>query len=335
MKPTALSLAIAAIAFGASTVYLSVQLHEERAQADKLTAETQTLNARIAELERFRGEHQAAVANPFSRSVLPPGPPAGQAVDVEETTGSDSASENEMVFDAPPRNEEVFKKMMRSQVRTHNKQQYGEVGALLGLTKQETSKLIDLLTEQQVEGTVNWSGPLDAEGALRQMAEKQRADKAQIAELIGADKADAFEEYQQSMPARQELEVLARQLDGADAPLSDDQQKRLLAILLEERKRVPAPKMTDAKSLEEYSKAYMAWQVNYEESVASQARTVLNAEQLSTYNEYQDWQTQIHSQMGPQMGVVRGGPNVMFTTAAPAVSAEVAIVAAPPEKPRK
>jgi hypothetical protein len=337
MKPTALSLAIAAVAFGASTLYLSLQLRDERAQSDKLIAETRALEARIAELENFRAERYAAV-NPFSPSMLPPALRSAQEVRTEETTGPGDDF-GESVAINTPRNEEFFRKMMRSQVRAHNKRQYAEVGPLLGLSKDETSKLIDLLTQQQVDGGVSVSGPLDTENVLRQMAEKQRENKAQIADLIGADKADTLEEYQESLPARQELEMLTRQFDGADAPLSDEQQKRLLEILLEERKRVPAPKMTDATSLDEHWNAYTAWQNSYEERVTSQVRAVLNSAQLSTYNEYQEWQTQ----MRPEVGVVHsgralpvpGGPSVIFSTAAPAMSADVAIAAPPPEKPRK
>ena len=101
-------------------------------------------------------------------------------------------------------------------------------------------------------------------GQLRQMDEKKRQDKAQIAELIGPDKAKTLEEYQRSMPARQELEMLARQLDGADTPLNDDQQKRLLAVITEERKRTPSPTMSDGTSVEDFAKAYMKWQADYE-----------------------------------------------------------------------
>ena len=51
MKPSFLGLLIAAVAFGASTIYLAVQLNEERAQADQFIEESRALNARIAELE--------------------------------------------------------------------------------------------------------------------------------------------------------------------------------------------------------------------------------------------------------------------------------------------
>jgi hypothetical protein len=123
--------------------------------------------------------------------------------------------------------------------------------------------------------------------------------------------------------------MLARQLDGADAPLSEEQQKRLLEIFTEERKRVAAPAMADATSFEEYSKARAAWQANYEESVASQTRSVLNAGQLTTFNEYQEWQTQMRAGMGAaragRFQRIPAGPNITFATSAPAIGVDVAV----------
>ena len=54
----------------------------------------------------------------------------------------------------PPQSE-AFQKMMRAQMRAYNKQMYADVGAQLGLTREEVNKLIDLLTDQQVGRTRN------------------------------------------------------------------------------------------------------------------------------------------------------------------------------------
>lgn len=328
MKSTTLGLLIAAAAFAASTVYLSVQLHDERLQADKLAVETRALNARIAELEKRRGERQFAAMNPFA-PVPPGGQSMGRVHNEEPSAASDNAVES-VAIDAPPHRDEFFNKMMRAQIRAHHKQLYADVGALLGLSKDEASQLINLLTDQQLAVMKTWEGTTNPQEQLRQMDEKKRQDQAQIAELIGADKAEKLEEFQRSMPARQELDMLARQLDGADTPLNEDQQKRLLAVLTEERKRTPSPTMADGTSVEDFSKAYMKWQADYEESVASQVRSVLNSDQLATFDEYQDWQRQMRS----QMGVVHAGSTVTFAGAAPAVSMDVA-VAPPPDKEKQ
>ena len=58
-----------------------------------------------------------------------------------------------VAINAPRRRDEVFNKMMRAQIRAHHKQLYADVGAQLGLSKDEASKLIDLLTDQQLAGS--------------------------------------------------------------------------------------------------------------------------------------------------------------------------------------
>ncbi len=328
MKPSALSLAIAALAFGASTIYLSMQLHEERVRSDKLTAETAALNARIAELQMARTEQRFATANPFAPGMVPAGPPSGRLDHPGAISLPDGDFSDSVVINPAPQNDEAFRKMMRAQVRAHHKQVYADIGDRLGLSKDEAKQLIDLLTEQQISGVLSFEST-GVEDTLRQMEEKRRQDQAKIAELIGADKAESLAEYQQSLPARQELDMLARQLDGADAPLDEEQRRRLLAVLVDERKRIPMPTMNGSTSAEDYSRAFMAWQEGYEERVAAQTRTILKAEQLTTYNEYQDWQ----KQTGSQMGVVRagrvqatpGGAATMFITTAPVIGADVAI----------
>ena len=64
MKASIWGLLVAALAFGASTIYLSMQLREERAQAEKFAEATRALNARIAELEKAR--EQRVISGSFS-----------------------------------------------------------------------------------------------------------------------------------------------------------------------------------------------------------------------------------------------------------------------------
>ena len=49
-----------------------------------------------------------------------------------------------------------------------------------------------------------------------------------------------------------------------DAPLNDEQRKRLLAVALEERKRIPMPKPSDERRPEAYAQGAYDWQSDYE-----------------------------------------------------------------------
>jgi len=60
MKTSGLSLSIAVLAFGASTIYLAMELSKERAHSEQLADATRALNARIAELEKTVKELQRA-----------------------------------------------------------------------------------------------------------------------------------------------------------------------------------------------------------------------------------------------------------------------------------
>ena len=341
MKPSILGLLIAAVAFGASTIYLSVQLQEERAQADKVAETMRTLNARIAELEKAR-ETRFASSGAFGASALeqgmsmgPPPPPAPPEKGETKADFTDVVA----IGGPPPPRSEAFQKMMRSQVRANNKRIYADLGPKLGLSKEDTSRLIDMLTDQQVDRFGRMS-ETSADPVERQRAieDARRDHQAEIENFLGASKTAALRDYQETIPARQEVEAISRQLEGSDATLSEDQQQRMLAALVEERKRIPMPKMSDSTMPEEYSKAYAEWQSGYDERVNAQVHGILNTEQMAAYSEYQQWQKEMREQVvtrragrGP-----RGG-NVMFSTAVAPIAGEAMIIASPPpeEKPRK
>ena len=340
MKSSALGLAIAAIAFGASTIYLAVQLNEERAQAEQVAATMAALNTRLAELERARelrfGASGVFGGDALAQSGLPmPPPPPPDNGDVKQ-----EAAENAVFNATPPPRSEAFEKMMRTNMRANNKRLYAGVGDKLGLSKEDTSKLINMLTEQQVDnfGRMREMNVADPSQRRQAMDEARREDQAEIDAFLGPSKAAALRDYQDSIPARQEMEQITRQLEGADATLTEDQQNRLLAALIEERKRVPMPQMSENTTPEDYSKAYTDWQNDYDERVDSQAHNILNTEQMTAYNEYQQWQKEIRDQMATRR-VIRGlrgavGGNVTFMSAAPIAGGEVAIMTAPPPEER-
>jgi hypothetical protein len=342
MKTSALSLAIAVLAFGASTIYLAVQLGEERAHSEQLADATRALNSRIAELEKARDASRLAVNGTFGSVNLPsdatlngqaPPPPTATAVPPGERS---AAAMNQMIF--RPQGE-AFQKMMRAQMRAQNKQMYADVGAQLGLSREDANQLIDLLTDQH-SGGLGVSGDVtDSAERERLMEEATRENKAKIANLLGPEKLQLFEEYQQSIPARQELDVLVRQLEGSDAaPLNNDQRKRLLAALMEERKRIPLPQFPPGTDHGEFAKAYSDWQADYNARVAAQARNILNSEQYAAYDDYHQWQQEMNEQMNRARIQNGGDGNMTFTTTAPGVIVGESVdltVAESEEKPKK
>ena len=311
MKPSFLGLLIAAVAFGASTIYLAVQLNEERAQADRFIEESRALNARIAELEKTRAEleqYRLSGSGEVSHGTTQTGTGGKPAGPATAPVLAQSSATLEPPVEAgdragqpmPSQPSEAMQKMRRTQLRANNKRMHADIGEKLGLSSDEASKLIDLITDQQMaaiqrgrdERMADASG--DRRGSNYEM--NQQKNLAEITALIGADKAELYQQYQETMPARQEVNMLERQLEGVDSTLSKDQRDRMITALAEERKRVPEPKFADSASREEHTDAALEWQKDYQERAATRARSILSGEQLATYNEYQQWTREMRQQ---------------------------------------
>jgi hypothetical protein len=347
MKNPILGLALSTVAFGASSVYLWVQLAAAQQQADTLDKANTDLNARLVALERQRADfaerRMTGGPGPFgpgSRVEMAGTPDPGKGPPPPDD-GERHSPWSRTATNAPEM-PEGMRKMMRANMRTQNKRLYFDLQAKLGLSDEQTSEMLDLLTDQQ---TMGFRGPrnLDPEQARDYWETEQAKRKAAISDLLGSAKATQFEDYQKTMPARSELLMLSQQLEGVETPLTEDQRTKMLDALVAERERIPVPTYVDGTPQEEMAKTYSDWQADYEKRVADQARGILTTEQLNTFNEYQQWQQQMRQQFatqGPGGGPpvrMRGG-NAMFMPAPGGVAFAVATdsaSASPTEKPPK
>lgn len=335
MKAAILGLAVATVAFGGSSIYLWQKLDTERERAAQVEKTSQELKSRIAALEKARSELAGR------RMASPGGFMTGQfssrdAVVAAPAPPPPSARRKEGEPDQPvwtvQRREPspAMVKMMRTQMRANNRRMYADVGEKVGLNKETTTKLIDLLSEQQAANNDFFRTSEDPE-AGRRAEQRQRDNEAAIADLIGADKTMALEEYQKSIPARMEVDMLARQLENNEIKLSDEQRKRLVDVYVEERARVPEPQVYEGMDSTEYAKTANAWQEDYQKRVSAEAGRILNPDQLAAYNEIQQWQQEMRQNIvnAPSAAMLRShrafGPanSVMFTTAAPAIAVDV------------
>jgi hypothetical protein len=298
MKPSMLGLLIAAGAFGASTIYLAAQLNDERAHADEVLEQSRVLSARIAELEAARAELEsmrmmvgAAGADGAAAPAVggrPAALPTSASVELSESPAVEGSPERARTG-GPPVRTEAMQKMMRSQLRANFKRMNADIGDKLGLTREETNKLIDLMIDQQMDSANRGRGDRGANFA-------NDKNMSEVAALIGPGKIDAYKAYQDTMPARQEVDMLSRQLEANDMVLSKDQRDRLVTALAEERRRVPQPKFSESVSREEYSKAMTAWQDDYNQRTATRASSILDSEQQTSYSEYQQWHKEMRLQ---------------------------------------
>jgi hypothetical protein len=339
MKGVGLSAMVAAVAFAGSSIYLYTQLEEERDRANQATELTRRLNARIAELEKSR--------NPFADASVPSGGMFGGAEMARSRPGvpppdaavvaASQESEEPPEFRFRPDRSPAMQKMMRAQMRSNQKRMYGDFAEQIGLSKEDANKFYDLLTEQQM---VNFGEArrMDPNEARTYFQDQHRKQQAELAELLGAENAESLQKYQESLPARGEVEMIAQQLEASDIALSADQRKRLVAALTEERARIPQPDYSSFGDTELYSKALNEWQDDYNDRTAARARSILNSEQDSAYNEYQQWQKEMREQfatLGPaprrfRAGAVASSNAVMIPTGPPVMITDAVTVPLPP-----
>jgi hypothetical protein len=353
MKASVLGLWVATVAVGGGALYFWNQLQGERERSAGLAAQVVDFKARIAQIEaaqakgdvKFDHRGPAGAGTSGGQAVggsgnLPP-PPADAVV---QEAGEARATP--WKAGALPERSAAMHKMMRAQIRANNKRLYADVGTTLGLSKDETNKLIDLLTDQQASAFEPFRGGAEAAEFEDAWTARQRRLQDEIASLLGGERVTSLHEYQKTLPSRQELEMFTRQLQGYDAPLDEDQRKGLLKVMVEERERIPAPDYFDGTDIEKFQKTRVAWEEDYQERVASQARGILDTTQLDAYTEYQQAQKDMRAQFGALMPAgpgraVRavGGGNVGFATAVPVggatIPAEAVFISAPSASDRK
>ena len=298
MKTPVLVLGIAAAAFASSSLYLWGQLRAERERVAQVEENTGQLNARIAELEKSRLQitgQRLANSGGFVTGQSGPGAAPAPPPVTQPSPGPDAESFVRWMAESP-KPPAAMEKAMRSQVRANNRHQYADFCEEVGLDKESSDKLIALISDQDMAGffpTLSEPGE-----SRRQLDQLHRQHEAEIAELIGPEKALALKQYQASLPARMEVEMLAQQLDGNDVPLTQDQRNRLQDVFIEERTRVPMPQLAPGDDTAQYLRSAQEWQDDFGRRVSERANHILNTEQLTVYNEIQQWQNDMRYDAG-------------------------------------
>jgi hypothetical protein len=334
MKLTFLGLIVSAVAFAGSTYYFWQQLQIEREQAEQVAAQSESLKQRIAELEQARedlggfefagpessvkGDHAIAKS-----AALPPGPAPEAAAASEPPAGFQTR---------PTEPSPAMRKMMRAQLRSNNKRLYGELVAQMGLSEDDANKFYDLLTDQQAANFGQMRG-LEPDEARAKLQQSRKQTQDAIEDLLGADKVATYKEYQETMGVRAEVDMIARQLEAMENSLTVDQRKKLVTAMIEEQKRVPQPEYSSFGDRELYNKALADWQAQYNDRATDRARGILNSEQMSSYNEYQQWQTEMRDNFRTVPGRRTRGGNVVTVTSPSAFIGPVTVPAQPlPDK---
>jgi hypothetical protein len=265
MSKSVVALILATLGCGSASAYLWQELRTEREQ-------TQTLQARVAQLEQARSGTPATLPKPRemphpqeavgptpsepSASAKKPTPlvgalastasgfvafPGGTRMDPEMQRRVQENFEQQQRLLKDPE----YRDLMRHQQKMGMKRMYGDMEIMLDMSKEEADRVLDVLAEQQVRSMeqqrpfmVPPDGSPPDEAAIREhhraLQEIQRKNDAELAAAMGSKYRD-WQEYQQTMGARQQVMRLRETLAGSDEPIRQDQVKPLVQAMAREQ----------------------------------------------------------------------------------------------------
>lgn len=262
MSKWIIALTTVTVASASASTYFWQELREEREQRA-------TLQTRIAELEQARESAdlpapipepvaeepptaattpspapaptaRLAVASGAAFSAVPLGRPG--AVDPEIRRRMFESHEQQIRMLKDPE----YRELMRAQQKLSLQQHYSDLEALLGLSKEESEQLLEVLAEHSVRSMEQRPMIADANGGppsesemnerRRMFEEQRRKNDSEIAAVLGS-KFNDWQQYQQNGWARSQVSQLRQSLSSGGEPLRQDQVKPLVEAIAREQKQ--------------------------------------------------------------------------------------------------
>jgi len=128
----------------------------------------------------------------------------------------------------------------------------------------------------------------EGDRAGRQALAAQQAEdlNSAIQDMFGADKAGEFQQYQQSVPARNQVNRISESMAAVNAPLSDAQRASLITAMVAEQQAVPRPERpADGSGDADYQARFLDWQADYSARVQARVEPLLTPQQQAAYRE--------------------------------------------------
>jgi hypothetical protein len=202
------------------------QLEKERLKlmGELRAAENELNNVRVA------GAAAKATNAPESRIAARNASPSGA-----EAGAQGGAAMGKMLGDMLKNPE--MRKAMEQQQRMAMDMIYGSLVKKLQLNPEDEKKFKDLLLAQQMENLGQAGAMFDPEAdrnkVSQELATKRKEQEEKIKEVLGEEKFNQYQDYNQTIGERMMLEQFAR---GTD--ISTEQNEQILAIMREEKKNV-------------------------------------------------------------------------------------------------
>lgn len=211
--------------------------------ASLFTAVHQYRHARGAEKALAEALHARATAPataPQAAPEVPPAvapPPQAEPARVATQTPAKPANALSVLLDLLGNPAMQKQTLMSAKVRLDG--QYSAFFKSTNLAPEQIEQFKNLLIEKQMVGfdsmvvaRQNGIDPAgDPQSFFQVVAASQQAVDAQIATLLGPDGFGRFQQYQETIPARNTSSLLEQALSYTPAPLSDEQTSRVIQIL--------------------------------------------------------------------------------------------------------
>lgn len=258
MNKSILILGIGCAGLASASGYLWQEMHAQRARADSLQSQITQLRS----VQKLRPattyappatESTPTTAASSAVSEVPVTPARITSIQSAPNANGTARARFMGGFEQQQRllKDPEYRKLMLAQQRMAMARMHPDLMSALGLSREQTGHLFDLLAEQQMRSMEHqprmrgMNGPPD-EATVQQMQreaqEEQQSREADVAALLGDEKLAEWKEYQESMGARFQVNQLRDTLASSDSALRQDQIQPLVAVIAQEQRRV----MTDS-----------------------------------------------------------------------------------------
>jgi hypothetical protein len=326
MKNTILlAFALATVALGILCIAQSRRLADQNTQLAARRAEAEQQSRDIADLQaaqtllgQQREELLAQASQLAAKLQTPahaPGPIA--AASLPETAAATNAPKSAAdknpfgQFLAKMMDDPETKKLIRQQQRAMLDQSYSPLVKQMGLQPDEAEQFKDLLADNMAKGAEKATALLGGESAtnraelMAKLAEEQKGFEEQVRSFLGESRYAQYQDYQQTVGERTQLNQFRQQLAGDNA-VTDQQTEQLLAFMKEAKQAgggLDQPQ--DAASMQamlsgEGIEKLLQNQEASGRQVYERARGVLSESQLAAFGRFQTNQSQM-MRMGMSM----------------------------------
>lgn len=184
----------------------------------------------------------------------------------------------------------ALRSTLRGQQRSALLQLYGDLLRTWHLPADKSDRVLDLLAEQQLQEMEQSLNASDSGSTGASRASNDAAVAATNDELnavLTDQQRKELQRQQDSVGERLTVGSLADELSLAQMPLTDGQREQLTQVMVDERKAVPVPDVSNfPANSPDVQRAREDWQSSLDQRVQDRAATVLTSDQQTRFEQF-------------------------------------------------